>query len=181
LELRAHRRFRLPGLALGELLPHAQDRSQATLHATDELATDEGIGLALVPAPFGVADDAPRRKTLEHRRGDAARVGARGLGVDVLGTHLDAGPGERSPDSRERDERWADDADDLRIRGRGGDGGGEGACFRWQAVHLPIAGDDDWSHGGIIPVAPRHARGPLGSAAGAGRTVDSRALVGRGL
>ena len=101
----------------------------------------------------------------DHRRRDLAGVGARRLGVDVLGADRDVGAGQR-----------------VARRPRGDTNGGQmtrvtpgtsvaaamarasGPASRGRRVHLPVAGDDHGSHGAHHQVAPACPRGPAARA-----------------
>jgi hypothetical protein len=57
--------------------------------AAQELASDQLIGLALVPSALGVPDDAPVGQPDEHLCRHLAGVRAAALGMDVLRADLD--------------------------------------------------------------------------------------------
>ena len=86
-ELPFDRRNRVAGFAHGQRFADAQDDEQAGLEPRLRLGPDMLVALALRLAPFGVPDDDDRRPGIgEHRRRDAAGMGA-GFGVvNVLGS-----------------------------------------------------------------------------------------------
>ena len=105
-----------------ELLADAQDRPQAGLDRPAELAADQLVGLAGVPAALGVADDDPRR---EARRASAPRSRRCRRPASSWWTFWaptptsGSGSASASRDGGEAHERRADDAGDARPRGSG--------------------------------------------------------------
>ena len=143
-------------LTLVQQLAHAEDGAEAGVHRPPQLAADEGVGLAGVAPALGVAEDDPRDEPRQHRRAHLARVGAGELVVEVLGADADPLPRDRVADRGQADRRGADDPDDVRLASPTGDRAGQLAGVGGRGVHLPVGGNDDGSHGPIMP-PPGHA------------------------
>ncbi len=134
----------LAGFAFGEGFTDADDGFEGGGVGGEGLAGDEGVGLFLVLAAFGVAeDDVADGEFLEHDGGDFSGVGADPVFAHVLGPEADVAVEDGLGDSGEGGEGGADDDIDFLDGGEfafeaADEVEGLGGGF----VHLPIAGDD---------------------------------------
>ena len=91
------------GVALGLGLADADDGEEAGAPGGGGLGGDERVGLAVVGAALGVADDDRHGAGVgEHLGGDVAGVGARGLRVAVLAAEREGAAGEAGEQRRGR-------------------------------------------------------------------------------
>ena len=139
---------RLPGLAIRQHLPHAEDGSESGGEGGTDLPVRRVVRFREILPPLGVADDAVGRPGLRKHPGRHL-PGERPLvrEVDVLGRHPDAAsPDElrHRPDRRVR--RGEDDLDPPGARHQRQEGPDEGRGFLRGLVHLPVAGDDRDAH-----------------------------------
>ncbi len=145
------------GLALLARLADADDRGQARLDGRLRLGAHRFVGLVVMGAAFGMADDhILAARVLQHRGGDVARKSPARLGVAILRAEPDRAPGEfcrrGNEQSRGRTDqkfgrarralfRPATHQNDLLERGE-------------EAIHLPVSGHEG-------PHARRHLKEPL--------------------
>ena len=127
----------------------AEDDAEAglegELHFLDELL----VGLAVVLAALGVAQDGPLAADgLQHVRGDFAGVGALDVVGAVLGGELHLGAFELlAAAAQVRERRGDDEADAGRdFRGAGRHGLRQFDTIRSGRIHLPVACNDFLSH-----------------------------------
>ena len=139
----------LAGLALVEVLADAEDDAETRLegefHFLDELL----VGLAVVLATLGVAEDGPLAADgLQHVDGDFAGVGALGVVGAVLGGELHLGALELLAAGEQVGERRGDDEADTgrNFCGAGCHGLRQFDTIRSGRVHLPVACNDFLSH-----------------------------------
>lgn len=159
-ELRADDVERAALLALLHGLADADDAAETRAAGTQSLGVDAVVGLVMVGAPLGMADDDVGCAEIgEHLRRDRAGEGAVRPGVQVLAADGDGRALHRLDAGRDQRRGRADqDVDVGEQLGRQPvpdrlDGGDR----RAQAVHLPVAGNQ-WTsslarHG--VPVPPR--------------------------
>src|SRR5580704_6843517 len=141
-ELRAHDRLGLAGIAFGARLADTDDGEEAGAARRQRLGAHHGIGLAVIVPALGMADDdGAGAGIFEHFGGDIARIGAGRLGVAVLAADGDARTARRLGKARHQRSRrtyykvgtgqTAGAGDDrLKLAGRGR-----------KPVHFPIASD----------------------------------------
>ena len=131
-------------LPLTQALAHADDGLQAGLQGGLDLLVDGEVGLVVVLAALGVADDdVLGAHVLEHLGGDLAGIGAGGLVVAGLAADGHPGVPESLDGAVHIDAGDAQyDLAPLVAAQVGLDGLGKGLGLGEGLVHLPVAGDD---------------------------------------
>src|ERR1700685_2830950 len=100
-ELRAHHRVGLAGIALGARFADADDGKQARAPRRQRLGAHHGIGLAVIMPTLGMADDdGTGAGVLEHFGGNIAGIGAGRFGMAVLAADGGARAAPRKPRTR---------------------------------------------------------------------------------
>lgn len=140
-DLAGHDLFGLAGIALFLGFADADDRGEPVALRRFRLALHIGVGLTVIGAPFAMADDhAACACFLEHRRGEAAGMGAAVFGMAIL--RADRQAGRAGAGRRDERRRRADRDIDPRMRGGGLGHAIEFGEMRAIAVHLPVARDE---------------------------------------
>ena len=137
------------GLALVEVLAHAEDDLQAGLEGELRLDDELLVGLSVVLAALGVAEDGVlAAQGGEHVHGDFAGVGALLVIGAVLGGEGHLGALQDVGDASEVRERRGHDEFNVggKVLALLHDGLGEFDAFRNCGVHLPVTCNNVLSH-----------------------------------
>ncbi len=140
--MRAHDRVRLAGIALGARLADTDDGKEAGAPRRKRLGAHHGVGLAVIVAAFGMADDdGAGAGILEHFGGNIAGIGAGRFGMAVLAADGDARAARQRRKARQQRRRRTYHKVGVGQAAGAGDDGLKLAGASRKPVHLPIASD----------------------------------------
>src|SRR5579871_1990660 len=152
LKLRTHHCAGAAGITLGARFADTDHGGKAGAPRGKRLVADRCVGLAVIVATFGMADDNGLRPGIfEHFGGNVARIGPGGSGMAVLGTDGDTRATRRGRKTGQQRRRWAHHHVDIGELFRPGDDLLQLARRGFETVHFPVACDQR---------APRHRTSP---------------------